>query len=80
VQAIEFSLSVDWLQSTMELIWQPLLLGLLIVATLSALLGYYGVHMLWRLHIIQRLKARRQRRYSHSDPADDKQKKNSPDD
>ena len=59
VQSVEFSLSVEWLQTTLELIWQPLLLGCLIVAVLSALIGYYGTHLLWRLHIVQRLKARR---------------------
>lgn len=62
VQTVEFSMTLDWFTTTMSLIWQPLLLGLLFVATLSALIGYYGVHFLWRLHILQRLKDRRLRR------------------
>lgn len=62
IQQVEFAMTFEWFKTTMEVIWQPLLLGLLIVATLSALFGYYGVHFLWRLHILQRLKDRRQRR------------------
>ena len=62
IHTIEFAMTFEWFKTTMELIWQPLLLGLLIVAALSALIGYYGVHFLWRLHILQRLKERRQRR------------------
>ena len=62
VQAYNFTLSLDWLTKGFALIWKPFLLGCLILAVMSALLGYYGIHGLWRLHVLQHLKERRERR------------------
>ncbi len=44
-------LSWDWLTRELGLLWQPLLLGSLVVATCVAALGYCGAHALWRLHV-----------------------------
>lgn len=66
VHDIEFAMSLDWLQETAILIWQPLLLGCTIFAIASAFIGYYGVHLFWRLHIVQQIKDRRElRRQKH---------------
>ena len=62
IQDIGFELSYEWLHHTLGLIWQPLLLGCFITGIISALLGYYGVHLFWRMHIVQRWEARRQKR------------------
>ncbi|QLQ31520.1 MAG: DUF2062 domain-containing protein [Candidatus Thiothrix singaporensis] len=43
-------------------IWQPLLTGTVVVASISALAGYYGVHLLWRLSILHHLKNARNAR------------------
>ena len=60
VHTISFSLSVEWLRETAILIWQPLLLGCTIFAIVSAIVGYYGVHLFWRLRIMQRINDRRE--------------------
>ncbi|MBU0653959.1 MAG: DUF2062 domain-containing protein [Gammaproteobacteria bacterium] len=57
-----FELSLEWLQHGFLLIWKPFLLGISLMAVLSSLLGYYGIHWLWRLHILQHLKERRARK------------------
>lgn len=57
-----FEASLHWLTNGLILIWKPFLLGLLLMAVLSSLLGYYGVQLLWRMHILQHLKERRARR------------------
>ena len=44
---------------------QPLAIGLLVLATLLALLGYAVVLLLWRLHVIRALRRRSARRTSN---------------
>ena len=44
-----------------EYLWQPLLLGCLIMSCVSAASGYILVKILWRLHILSYLKERRTR-------------------
>jgi len=57
-----FELSTEWLMQSMGVIWQPLLLGCLIMGVISAVVGYTAVRLLWRLHIVQHLKERRLRK------------------
>ncbi len=65
-QQFSFELSMDWLANGMLLIWKPFVLGVSLVAVVSSVFAYYGALLLWRLHIVQRLrnsravKARRQ--------------------
>lgn len=53
----------DWtLEQTMTMlpmIWQPFLLGCLVVASMSALVGYFSIHLLYRFNIYQYLKNKR---------------------
>lgn len=58
----EFQLELEWLLNETGAIWEPLLLGSLLVGSLAAALGYFGIRGLWRLHIVQYIKARRERR------------------
>jgi len=51
-----------WLGNQMQAVWQPLLLGSLVCGTLSGLIGALFVRISWRLHVIQRWKARRKRK------------------
>ncbi len=62
-----FELSTDWLMQSRGLIWQPLLLGCLIMAVISSVVGYTMVRLLWRLHIVQHLKERRLRKKKERD-------------
>jgi uncharacterized protein (DUF2062 family) len=50
-RSFSIELSWDWLTRELGLLWQPLLLGSVVVATCVAALGYCSVHTLWRLHV-----------------------------
>jgi uncharacterized protein (DUF2062 family) len=64
-RAVEFEMSMDWFLSEFGVIWEPLLLGGVILGLLSAVVGNLVVRGLWRLHVIRRWKERQARR-SHS--------------
>ena len=59
-----FELSWDWLMSELAAIWEPFLLGCAVVGIISAAIGYFGIRLLWRLHLISHLKQRKLRRKS----------------
>jgi uncharacterized protein len=58
-QKFNFELSIHWLANGMLLIWKPLFLGVALVAIVSSGAAYYGALLVWRLHIIQRLRSSR---------------------
>ena len=57
-----FEPSLDWLMNGLILIWKPFLLGIFLMAGISAVVSYYGVNLLWRLHLLRHLHIRRARR------------------
>ena len=59
---IEFALSWEWLQTELALIWEPFLLGCFVTGLTAGTIGAATIRLLWRLHIVSHLKARRQRR------------------
>lgn len=59
-----FEPSLDWLIDNMSTIWQPLVLGSLLVGTLSSLIVYTAVRLAWRWYVI-----RKRRRISRSESA-----------
>ena len=62
VYEMDFDLSWECLSDQVSLIWQPLLLGCFIMGVSAAVLSYFSIRLLWRLHIVQHLKERRLRR------------------
>ena len=58
-QAFEFEFSVAWFGDQFLNIWQPLLLGCLLLGTVAATIGYVGLDMLWRASIADYLAKRR---------------------
>lgn len=54
-------ISMEWVKNEMILIWKPFLLGLLIVSVGGAILGFFTVRILWRLHVINYLKQKRKK-------------------
>jgi len=50
-QHFEFQFSQEWFLKILITIWQPLLLGCLVMGCLSAILGYLLVSIMWRLHV-----------------------------
>jgi len=53
--------SFAWLWQSFANIGAPLLLGTTLVGTLLALLGYFGIHLVWRLHVVTRWQQRKKR-------------------
>lgn len=63
-----FELSLDWLTEKFVTVWQPLLLGSVLMAATAALLGYIVVDVLWRMSVHDyKSRKRRQRRDLNSD-------------
>lgn len=56
-----FEMNIEWLERTLGQIWEPMVVGCLVVAAISAVLGYYGIQLFWRFHVNQKLKQRRER-------------------
>lgn len=54
-------LSFEWLVNGLDAIWQPFLLGCLVVGTVSALASFLLVRILWHLHILRHIKIRARR-------------------
>ena len=61
-QPFSFEMSFAWLGERLASIWQPLLLGCLLLGTLVAVIGYVGLDLLWRASISDYLARRRRRR------------------
>ncbi len=57
----EFEMSFAWLGERLASIWQPLLLGCLLLGTTLALLGYVVLDLVWRASIWDYLARRRRR-------------------
>ncbi len=48
---VQFEFTADWLTSELLVIWQPFLLGCLIMGILSAVIGALGVKLIWRISV-----------------------------
>lgn len=57
-----FQLTWEWLGTELAAIWEPFLLGCFICGLVSGLLGYIGMRLIWRLHVIHQWEARKKRR------------------
>lgn len=56
---VRFEPTITWLATEFNKIWAPLVLGSLIVAVIAAALAYFGMHGLWRLHVVREWEKRR---------------------
>jgi len=61
IDAIVFELSWNWIIHTLGELWLPLYLGSVIVGITIGTLGYFGVSLFWRWHVVQRWQARRKK-------------------
>ena len=52
----KFEASIEWISSVFSLIWQPLLAGTMIIGIASAILGYFGIHLIWKFIAYRKLK------------------------
>jgi len=62
VGELHFELTYEWLVAELGLVWQPFLLGCLVVGVIASLLAFGFVRLLWRYHVWTRIKKRRGRR------------------
>lgn len=60
-QPFAFELSFDWLTGSFLAIWQPLLLGAVLLGTVAAALGYAALDLLWRASLADYVESRRRR-------------------
>jgi hypothetical protein len=58
-RAISFEFSYSWFTEKIISIWQPLILGGLLIGSLTALCGYISVRLLWRLAVWNKWDKRR---------------------
>lgn len=56
---IEFTFSWDWMSNTLIHIWEPLLLGCFILASISSLVTYCVIRLIWRISAINKWEKRR---------------------
>ncbi len=61
-QPIEFELSLSWLGNQFLHIWQPMVLGCVLLGSLAAFVGYVALDLLWRASIADYLAKRRRRK------------------
>ncbi len=52
----DFVMSLEYVWQVFDVIWQPFLLGCLIVSIVSAAIGYFSVHLIYRYRVYQRIK------------------------
>jgi uncharacterized protein (DUF2062 family) len=60
---MEFQLNWEWFSTHLSHSWEPFLLGCLILAVISSLVGYIGIKLVWRLHILKKLQERRRKHH-----------------
>jgi uncharacterized protein (DUF2062 family) len=61
-----FELSFDWLLNGLVAIWQPFLLGCLVVGIITSLASFVLVRVLWHLHILKHIRERSARLHKRS--------------
>jgi uncharacterized protein (DUF2062 family) len=57
-EGFEVEFSIESLLQGMSTAWEPFLLGCFIIASSSALLGYFGIGCAWRLMVLRRWRNR----------------------
>ena len=62
-------LSLRWLFEELGKVWEPLLLGCLVLGLASAILGQIAIRLVWRAHIMVSWRDRRLRRERRGGPA-----------
>ncbi len=56
---VVFAFSWDWVSNTLVHIWEPLLLGCFILGTISSILTYFIIRLIWRISAVAKWEKRR---------------------
>ena len=59
---VEFSFSWDWISTTLVHIWEPLLLGCFILGSISSILTYTIIRLIWRISAVNKWEKRRRKK------------------
>ena len=65
IREFEIELSLDWVLTELGAIWQPLLLGSLICATIFSAISFIGIRLFWRFHVVSNWNKRKAKRLAH---------------
>lgn len=65
-QPFDFELSFEWLGNKLVFIWEPFLLGCFVAGTVSAILGFFSMHLIWRYSVVKSWKQRALNRLKRS--------------
>lgn len=57
-QEIEFTMSIEWIQSELSRIWWPLLFGSVICGVFFSILSYFSIRWLWAWHALKNWRLR----------------------
>jgi len=57
-QNFQFEASMEWAMHGMLMIWQPFLLGCVVMGLVFGVLGYYAIHCAWRSMVMRRWRHR----------------------
>ncbi len=52
-------LGLTWFKENFDKIWQPLFLGSFILGAFFSAIGYFGMRLFWRFHVIKRWREKR---------------------
>jgi uncharacterized protein len=58
---VQFTFTWDWISSTFVHIWEPLILGCFLLGTISSLLTYLIIRLIWRINAVSKWEKRRDR-------------------
>jgi uncharacterized protein (DUF2062 family) len=64
-RAFGFEMSLSWVTSTFVHIWQPMLLGCVLLGAVAAFVGYVALDVIWRQSVARYKSAKRAKRRSN---------------
>lgn len=70
VTDFSIELSMQWLVEELSHIWAPLLVGSLLAGIVLAVISYFAIHLIWRLHIRRQWQHRQMTRRLRQDQSE----------
>ncbi|MEE4278201.1 MAG: DUF2062 domain-containing protein [Halieaceae bacterium] len=78
VRDVEFALTLEWLQTGLQRVWKPLVVGCLVCGLFFGSLGYFVVNVLWRIRVIRQWRRRKRSRAARRNDASAPARKSAP--
>lgn len=58
ITVTDFDASIEWMESVIAQVWEPLLFGSVVCGMLAGLIGYIGMRGFWRWHVLRQYRRR----------------------